>query len=168
LKACRFLDTDARGIQLRTTVETRAVEAIALPIGIVPAEFAKQGSQFEKHLQCLKKEFKDYRLILGVDRIDYTKGLPEKLRIFDRFLRTHLEYKGKVVLIQIGIPSRESLPETKRLLAEVCSLVGEINSKHGEPKPRPKLEWQLLKPNSQDLSITRPFAFSTSLLTNAI
>jgi trehalose 6-phosphate synthase len=110
------------------------VEAVALPIGISPADFTKQGSQFEKHLQCLKEEFKDYRIVLGVDRIDYTKGLPEKLRIFDHFLRTHPEYKGKVVLIQIGIPSRESLPVTKRLLAEVCSLVGEINSKHGEPK----------------------------------
>lgn len=124
------------------------MKAAVCPIGISPADFnfalTKDETRFEKHLQRLKEDFKDYRLILGVDRIDYTKGLPDKLKAFDHFLRTYSEYKGKAVLIQIGIPSRESLPETKRVLAEVCSLVGEINSRHGEQDNPPKFKWRLL------------------------
>lgn len=87
--------------------------------------------QFETQLHQLKESFGPYRLLLGIDRIDYTKGLPEKLRAFDHFLQTRPQYAEKVVLLQIGIPSRESLPTTKQILAEIYSLVGEINSKHG-------------------------------------
>jgi len=130
-----FLDADETGIQIQTTVETRAVEIAVCPIGISPTDFdhtlPEEEEQFNKGLQELKEELQDYRLIIGVDRIDYTKGLPQKLRAFDHFLQSYPEYKGKVVLLQIGVPSRECLPETKRVLAEVFSLVGEINSKHG-------------------------------------
>jgi hypothetical protein len=82
----RFLDTNDRGIHMQTTVETRTVAAIACPIGICPAEFdhtlPKAATQFESQVQKLKDTFKPYRLILGVDRIDFTKGLLHKLRAF--------------------------------------------------------------------------------------
>jgi len=137
-QCCRdilFLDTDERGIHLRTTVETRTVEAAVFPIGISPADFdygfRKHETPFEQHVKRLREDFEGCHLVLGVDRIDYTKGLPEKLRGFDRFLRTYPQYKGKVVLVQIGVPSRESLSEVKRVLAEIYSLVGEINGRHG-------------------------------------
>ena len=137
----RFLDTDERGIHLHTTVETRSIQAVACPIGISPSDFdftfPKQKAQFDMQLQKLEDEFKDYRLIIGVDRIDYTKGLTEKLKAFDHFLSTRPEYKSKVVLLQIGVPSRESLSEIKNLLEKIYSLVGEINSRHGKQQHHP-------------------------------
>jgi trehalose-6-phosphate synthase len=131
----RFLDTNERGIHMQTTVETRNVAAITCAIGITPSEFShscpEAAVQFESKVQALKSTFSPYRLILGVDRIDYTKGLPAKLRAFAHFLATYPQYIGKVILLQIGVPSRESLPEIQALLAEIYSLVGSINAQYG-------------------------------------
>jgi trehalose 6-phosphate synthase len=70
------------------------------------------------------------RVLLGVDRIDYTKGIPERLRAFDRLLDMHPEYLGKVRFVQIGAPSRTRIPRYQELAQEIRSLVEEINWKH--------------------------------------
>jgi trehalose-6-phosphate synthase len=63
--------------------------------------------------------------------MDYIKGIPEKLRVFDKFLNDDPERKGKTKLIQVLIPSREGCPEYQRLLKDV-NLVSEINGKHSK------------------------------------
>lgn len=130
-----FLDVDDFGINLRNTVESRLVEVEAFPIGISPDDLIngclEHDKQFETHVEYMKRQFKNYHVIVGVDRMDYTKGIPEKLKAFEYFLRRYPKWKGKVLLVQIGIPSRESLAETKRVISDVYSLVGEINGIHG-------------------------------------
>jgi trehalose 6-phosphate synthase len=74
----------------------------------------------------------DRRLIVGVDRIDYTKGIPERFKAFDRFLEKYPEYLGKVTLFQIGQVSRLHVPRYKQLNDELNALVEEINWKHGQ------------------------------------
>lgn len=71
-------------------------------------------------------------IIIGVDRMDYTKGLPEKLEGFRVFLDQHPEYSEKVVLIQIAIPSREDVKKYQDLEGEVSKLVGQITGKYGK------------------------------------
>lgn len=71
-------------------------------------------------------------LILGVDRLDYTKGILERLSAFDLLLRRHPDLAERVTLLQVAVPSRESVEEYERLREEVERLVGRINGEHGE------------------------------------
>jgi trehalose 6-phosphate synthase len=74
---------------------------------------------------------------LGLDRIDYTKGIPDRLRAFDRFLTLYPEYHGKVVLVQVGAPSRTDIVSYQTLNDELDRLVEDINGRHGDRRWRP-------------------------------
>ena len=74
---------------------------------------------------------------LGIDRIDYTKGIPERLRALDLFLEKHPEYRQRLVFIQIGVPSRSHVPQYRVLDDLLDSLVEEINWKWGTDSWRP-------------------------------
>ena len=67
---------------------------------------------------------------IGIDRIDYTKGIPDRLRAIDRFLAKHRRFWGRVVFIQAGVPSRIQIEEYRELNEEINSLVDEINWKY--------------------------------------
>jgi trehalose 6-phosphate synthase len=71
-------------------------------------------------------------MILGVDRLDYAKGIPERLVAFERLLETRPEWCGKIALVQISVPSRADVPEYADLRARVETLVGRINGRFGE------------------------------------
>lgn len=79
----------------------------------------------------------DRKLFVGVDRIDYTKGIPERLRAFDRFMDKNPETKGRFVFFQLGQISRIHLARYKELNDEINSLVEEINWKHSQGSWRP-------------------------------
>jgi trehalose-6-phosphate synthase len=64
---------------------------------------------------------------IGIDRLDYTKGIPERLRALDLFLETRPEFRERLVFVQIGVPTRTHVPEYKRLDDEVDQLVDQIN-----------------------------------------
>ncbi|MDP6685742.1 MAG: trehalose-6-phosphate synthase, partial [Candidatus Omnitrophota bacterium] len=92
------------------------------------------SKEVKEYMQSLKEEFLlNYDFImLGLDRIDYTKGIPERLRALDRFLEKNPEYKGKFVFIQMGRLSRLHIPVYKNLNDEINNLVEEINWKHSQ------------------------------------
>jgi trehalose 6-phosphate synthase/phosphatase len=108
----------------------RTVRLDALPIGIAPHQFLDlltKGAAARKQLAELKTRFGYCKIILGVDRLDYTKGIPERLRAYRRFLHDYPEWRGKVALIQVAVPSRERVPRYTRLRREVDELIGDIN-----------------------------------------
>lgn len=74
---------------------------------------------------------------IGIDRLDYTKGIPERLRFLDRLLETHQEYRGKLLFVQIAVPSRSSLPAYRQIEEEVESLTARINKKWRTPFWKP-------------------------------
>ncbi|MGC2659834.1 MAG: trehalose-6-phosphate synthase [Bryobacteraceae bacterium] len=76
-------------------------------------------------------------LAIGIDRLDYTKGIPERLRALDRFFEQTPEYRERLVFTQIAVPSRSSLPAYKQVEAEVDGLVKAINARWGTPDWRP-------------------------------
>jgi trehalose 6-phosphate synthase len=76
---------------------------------------------------------------IGIDRADYTKGIPERLRAIDRFLELYPEYKGNFVFVQGAVPSRVHVEEYRRLQEELDRLVAEINQKHGAASWKPIL-----------------------------
>ncbi|HJT23808.1 MAG TPA: trehalose-6-phosphate synthase, partial [bacterium] len=70
------------------------------------------------------------RLILGVDRLDYTKGILERLEAFDRFLDTHREYLGKVKMIQVGVPSRTGLEDYREVVVSIEKQCVALNNRY--------------------------------------
>ncbi len=105
----------------------------AFPIGIQPEKFTEtltEGSVQER-LNALEHEFKGKSVMVGVDRLDYTKGIPQKLRAFELFLSEHPEYVGRVVLIQVAVPTRGEVEEYQNLRAFVNEQIGRINGKFG-------------------------------------
>jgi trehalose 6-phosphate synthase/phosphatase len=124
----------------RVEVGRRTVTLDALPIGIAPEQFNDlllKSPGTRKQLADLKQRFSCCRIILGVDRLDYTKGIPERLRAYRRFLQDSPERRGKVVLIQVAVPSRERVPKYARLRKEVDELIGEINGDWSTPNWSP-------------------------------
>ncbi len=129
----RVLGLDSRMDRIQAS--GRFVRIEALPIGIAPESFTRLLAKkaVRKSLADLRKRFKARRILLAVDRLDYTKGIPERLRAFRRLLRKSPALHGQVVLIQIAPPSRERIEGYRELRREVNELVGEINGEFGTP-----------------------------------
>ena len=111
----------------------RRVTVHGFPLGIEADEWKEKlkTEAAKQELASILEQFKGQKILLGVDRLDYIKGIPEKLRAFDRFLNEHPEWLGKVVLIQLAIPTRADVGTYQKLREEVERLVGRINGKHG-------------------------------------
>jgi trehalose 6-phosphate synthase/phosphatase len=69
------------------------------------------------------------QVVLGVDRLDYTKGIPERIQAFERLLELHPEHREKVALLQLAVPSRAQVAEYRELKREIDELVGRINGR---------------------------------------
>lgn len=117
----------------------RRVHLGVLPIGIDPVEISEMAEQKEAtdEFDRLRSAYRGKKIIIGVDRLDYTKGIPEKLLAFEEFLRAHPKWRRKCVLIQVAAPSRESVDEYQDLKRRVDELVGRINGKYGLPDHTP-------------------------------
>ncbi|MDH5597601.1 MAG: bifunctional alpha,alpha-trehalose-phosphate synthase (UDP-forming)/trehalose-phosphatase, partial [Cyclobacteriaceae bacterium] len=111
----------------------RMVQVDSFPMGI---DYDKYAS-FSASPETIRQEVKfrtslgDQKLILSIDRLDYSKGIPARLVIFDLFLRKYPEYKEKVSLILLVVPSRDKVEKYKELKEEVDLLVGRINGEYG-------------------------------------
>lgn len=103
------------------------------PIGIDPTKFQEGLKQdtVQKRITALEQQFKGIKVMVGVDRLDYIKGIPQKLHALEVFLDDHPEWAGKVILIQVAVPSREDVEEYQNLRAVVNELVSRINGKFG-------------------------------------
>lgn len=112
----------------------RTVRAQAVPIGIDVDEFQRlgQGKEAQDMLATLRQQYANRRLLVGVDRLDYSKGLPQRLRAFQRLLQSYPENHRSAVLIQVAAPSRESVDAYADLRREMEALSGAINSEYGE------------------------------------
>ena len=101
----------------------------SFPIGIDYQYFVNgtASPEVKKHTNKLRQYSQGRQIILGVDRMDYTKGLRHRLRAFGEMLRKYPDLKGKVSLIQILVPSRQQIAEYEIIKQEVEQLVGKIN-----------------------------------------
>ncbi len=136
-----FLDTVNRLLEARVDTEKFSVvqagkETLvkAFPIsvnGYISGNIQKvESSQLER----IRQEFdlKDKIVILGVDRIDYTKGIIERILAIDRFLEKYPQYKNKFVFIQLAAPSRTHIKRYHDLIGEIDELIEKKNWKHTE------------------------------------
>jgi trehalose 6-phosphate synthase/phosphatase len=116
-------------------VNYRAVKVDAFPMGVDYEKFstAVHNPDVQKRMRSLRKEIGEYfKIILSIDRLDYTKGIPQRLEAFDLFLKRNPDYKGKAILIMVAVPSRTEVRRYKILKQQVDNLVGDINGRHGK------------------------------------
>jgi len=109
------------------------------PVGIDPEKFHQQlkTDKTQDHLKDFQKRFAGKKVLLGVDRLDYIKGIPHRLRSLERFFQKHPEMKDQVILIQVAVPSRTDVKEYINLKKEVDGLVGRINGQYGSLNSQP-------------------------------
>ena len=108
--------------------------AATFPIGIDTQQFAAsaQNAVNDPEVRRLRNSLVGSRLILGVDRVDYSKGLEPRVRAIDHLLTQHSGLKRQLAMLQIAIPSRSGIETYRKLQHELAALVGEINGRHGE------------------------------------
>lgn len=109
------------------------------PIGIDVSRFEDLLAQRETEdvLDELERRYFGRKLILGVERLDYTKGIPLKLQAFERFLERNPERAKDVTFLQVLVPSRLTHPEYRHLKGEIEEAVGRMNGKYGGPGVTP-------------------------------
>ena len=108
-----------------------SVRVGTFPISIDTRLFVEGAADPRVHAEskALLAPLAQQRVLLGVDRLDYTKGIPEKLLGFERALEKYPELLGRVALLQLVAPSRERVPEYGRMKEEIEGLVGRINGR---------------------------------------
>jgi alpha,alpha-trehalose-phosphate synthase [UDP-forming] len=113
----------------------RATTVIAVPIGVDYDRIREIAIDptLESEMKRLRNELQiDTPLLgVGVDRLDYTKGIPERLEAIDRLLTKRSELKGRLTFVQVGVPSRSKLESYAAIEAEIDRKVAAINERHG-------------------------------------
>ncbi|TYI64529.1 hypothetical protein E1A91_D09G095700v1 [Gossypium mustelinum] len=105
----------------------------AFPVGIDSERFIKalELPEVQDHMKVLKQRFAGRKVMLGVDRLDMIKGIPQKILAFEKFLEENPNWRNKVVLLQIAVPTRTDVPEYQKLTSQVHEIVGRINGRFG-------------------------------------
>ncbi len=116
------------------TVDGRTVKTAAFPIGIDFAEFDETlaSDETERAFQVLRQSAADKKIIIGVDRLDYSKGLEERFRGYRRFLEEHADWRRRVSFLQIAPPSREEVHTYEAIRERLDELSGRINGEFAE------------------------------------
>ncbi|MEM7695699.1 MAG: trehalose-6-phosphate synthase [Pseudomonadota bacterium] len=133
----RYLLEEADGVREEDgsiTAMGRNVHADAFPIGIDAGAFSKfhETKEGGENLRMVRSELEDRKQIIGVDRIDYSKGLPERFMAFERLLELYPEHKGEVTLLQIAPPSRSEVRAYFEIQQSLEGLSGRINGKFSD------------------------------------
>ena len=113
----------------------RRFRAAAFPISIDTAHIARQAKAAESKpsVRDLRKSLEPRQLAIGVDRLDYSKGLPERFHGFERYLERHPEQKGQLTYLQIAPVSRGEVSEYRKLRNQLEQIAGHINGVHAHP-----------------------------------
>lgn len=111
----------------------RRIHVDAFPIGIEAEGFREPPEPgMAEEISSLLNAIAPSRLVVGVDRLDYTKGIPERLRAFARLFHVYPEWRGKVSLVQVSVPSRADVPDYVEQRTQIENAVGRINGELGE------------------------------------
>ena len=116
------------------TIDNRSVMVDSFPMGIDYDKYAEAAASPE----ALEREVHyrislgEQKLILSIDRLDYSKGIPQRLEAFEMFFERYPEYRNKISLIMVVVPSRDQVGQYKELKEDIEGLVGRINGKYGK------------------------------------
>ena len=139
----RYLVSEHRGTsqafeaadhQLVFSSGNRQTRIGSFPVGLDVEEFQRRARRAvqSSFVREVVESLGDKELVIGVDRLDYSKGLVQRMDAFERFYELHAEWRAKVTYLQIAPPSRSEIPEYSELEQAVGGAAGRINGKYGE------------------------------------
>jgi alpha,alpha-trehalose-phosphate synthase [UDP-forming] len=138
-----FLETVERAIEARTDWQTFSVTrgrhttyVKPFPISVAP-DFVEDPPDISRQALLEQLGTEACFIGIGVERLDYTKGLPERFRALGRFFEQHPEYREQVVFVQLAAPSRSTIQRYQQLEAEVDEVIREVNETFGTKRWRP-------------------------------
>jgi trehalose 6-phosphate synthase/phosphatase len=116
----------------KITVDNRLAMVDALPMGIDYDKYAESAASPDTLAREVRyrTSIGEVKLILSIDRLDYSKGIPQRLRAFEAFLDRYPDFREKVSFFMVVVPSRDTVPKYKQLKEEIDLLVGRINGKY--------------------------------------
>jgi trehalose 6-phosphate synthase len=122
-------------------VEGRKTRVRTFPVAIATAVYARAARKSVKStlVSDLRASLDGKSLIMGVDRLDYTKGIPDRIKAFGKFLEKYPEWHAKATLLQVTPKSRSGVPEYAAMQKEISGLVGHLNGQEGEANWTPVL-----------------------------
>jgi trehalose 6-phosphate synthase len=142
-----FLETVDRGVESRVDLEQFSItrngkttlvqpHPISIDPDYVAASLPADLASAERRLRN-RLHLRNEQLLVGVDRVDYTKGIPERFRAVGRLLELHPDLAGTFTFVQVGAPSRVHIPAYRRLNEELSELADDINWRYGSDEWRP-------------------------------
>lgn len=128
--------------------QERRVRSVVTPVGIDSAKFTRQAERAAagRSNKRLIDSLAGRALMIGVDRLDYSKGLPNRFEAFNRLLTRFPEHRQKVSYLQVAVPSREEVAEFASLRQSLSRMAGDVNGRHGA------FDWVPLRYMSQGLA----------------
>lgn len=122
----------------KITYDNRIIRVDSFPMGIDYEKFENAALDHDKMMEGEKSEIQKrldqhlqnedgVKMILSIDRMDYTKGIPNRIKAFEYFLRKYPQFQEKIRLIMLAVPSRSQVPQYQKLKQETDELVGRIN-----------------------------------------
>lgn len=116
----------------RLMYANREVRLGVFPMGIDAARFSALAGSAEvaEEVESIREELGKRKLLLGVDRLDYSKGLPERMLAMERFLEREPSWRGKIRFIQVVVPSRTKVESYKAFRRNLDELVGRVNGRY--------------------------------------
>ena len=117
-----------------STLDGRQTRLGAFPVGIETAVYARLARNVgrSRFVREMVESLDGQKLVLGVDRLDYSKGIIHRLKAFDRFLEVNPEWRSRVTFLQVTPKSRGEITEYAQIENEVTTLIGKINGRFGE------------------------------------
>jgi len=128
----RVLGVEFNDEWVRTTDGGCRVGVFPLGVDVAGMREVASSAGVDARVERLRREFGPRKVILGVDRLDYTKGIPLRLKAYRKLLDTRKHWRDKTTLVQLTVPSRGSIDTYKALKEEVDRLVGEIDGEYSQ------------------------------------
>ncbi|MCF6309390.1 MAG: trehalose-6-phosphate synthase [Sulfurimonas sp.] len=147
---------DGTELDITTVITKKSKHKVGVfPISIDYDKFSTQARSEEvsKITNDIKKGYSGQKIILGIDRLDYSKGIPQRLKAYRALLSKNPKLRTKIKLVQIMVPSREDIEKYSELKSEIEELVGEINGKFSQ------LGWIPVQYSYHSLSRTELLAY---------
>ncbi|MBX0289219.1 bifunctional alpha,alpha-trehalose-phosphate synthase (UDP-forming)/trehalose-phosphatase [Hymenobacter sp. HSC-4F20] len=126
----QLLGLSSHNGQIETTNRTVLVDAFPMGIDYERYEQAAASEQAQRHEAEYREALRDTRVILSIDRLDYSKGIAERLRAFEVLIQRYPEWREQVSLIMVVVPSRDQVAQYATLKEEIDELVGRINAQY--------------------------------------
>jgi len=132
VQSTRRLVPTAVGSSNEIIFNNRSIIVDSFPMGIDSEKFQSMVSTpaVQEQLIALDKTFGDIRIILSIDRLDYSKGILQRLQAFELFLQNNPEQIGRLVLYMIVVPSRDNVPQYRELRDDIDKFVGSVNARY--------------------------------------